>query len=161
MKPITRFTEKLFDLPQIEVDLFAPAIYYNANFLSRIAEPIENLQSALCTPDCGYVQRQDQDDFIGKIEGGERYRVKRVLGIEDNVFKDSRSRCNTSKTCSGSISSAESASLGAARSQRFDEYGATKLLISESSSLARSPPCQQTSILGQCQETAAGLRLED
>ncbi len=65
------FTQKLLDLPQIEIDLLAPAIDDDADFLARVSKPIEDLERSLGAADGGNVERQDQDDLVRLIERGQ------------------------------------------------------------------------------------------
>ena len=63
-KPDHRFAEKFLDLPQIQIDLFAPAIHDDANFLTRVAEAIEDLERSLRAANRRNIERQDQNDFV-------------------------------------------------------------------------------------------------
>src|SRR6266850_7060935 len=79
-----RFTEKLLDLLQVQIDLLTPAVYDNAHFLARITKAIEDFECALRAANSGNVERQDQNDLVRLVQSRQRNRIKRVLWIENN-----------------------------------------------------------------------------
>src|SRR5687768_13973203 len=78
-------TQKLFNLPEIEIDLFTPAIDDDTHFLARISEPVEDLERPLRAADSRNIEREYQNDFIRLIECRESDRIESVLRVEHDV----------------------------------------------------------------------------
>ena len=80
-----RFPKEFFYLPEIEIDLLAPAIDDDSYFLSRVTEAVEDLERSLRAANRGNVECQDENDFVRLIERGECDRVEGMLRIEHYV----------------------------------------------------------------------------
>src|SRR5690242_17892071 len=76
-----------FNLLQLHIDVFAPAVDYYPSFLTRIAEIVEDFESALRATDTRNIERQYEQNVVRHVERRNRDWIKRVRQIDHNVLK--------------------------------------------------------------------------
>src|ERR1043166_6436970 len=75
-----------FNLLQLDINVFAPAVNYDPSLLARIAKVVEHLQSAFGGPDTRNIESQDEQDVVGHVEGGDGDRIERMRQINHDAL---------------------------------------------------------------------------
>src|SRR5689334_7936315 len=81
------FTEEIFDLLLVQLDVLTVTIDDESHFLAWITETIEYLERATGAANCVNLERQHDEDLICMVQGRDGDRVEAMRRIDNDVIE--------------------------------------------------------------------------